>query len=151
MGDEVAYESLSKTEQGKARSKAAFKINQWKPGQSGNPLGRTPVGVFTRDTAESVGKETKAYKIAGKTERMTRSRRIVQVVYEKAERGDNHCLKLLLDRLWPSVHHSKSLNIAAGPKDILEALDKLKSDVAVLPGTPSPTPPIEVPVDQSSL
>lgn len=133
------------------RAKSNANLIPFKPGQVANPLGRGRIGTTIREAAEEVAHQVKTYEINGKKVTMTRGKRIVEVLYSKAERGNLQCLKLLLDRLWPVIHHSKSMNINAGPSDILAALEKLKADVAAtdtsIPGPPPPQPTIDVTFD----
>ena len=77
-----------------------IKNPKYKPGQSGNPNGR-PKGSVNKYT--QLARELLS----------SRGEEIVQVVIEKALKGDVHCLKMCMDRIVPAqkaveIKHTKA-------------------------------------------
>lgn len=99
----------------------------FKPGQSGNPAGR-PKGSVNKYT--QLARELLS----------SRGEEIVQVVIDKALKGDVHCLKMCMDRIVPQqkaveIKHTKDeggLVINVGTSEQLQdmAKDKTLKDVS---------------------
>lgn len=89
-------------------------LRPWKPGQSGNPKGN-PRGLESFESlvnkhldAEEVGEEVVRDvegNVVRRPHRQTRRSKVALRLVEQAEEGDMVAMKLLIDRVWPSVNH----------------------------------------------
>jgi len=107
-----------------------IKKTQFQPGVSGNPNGRPTKEASARYMAQRLLDETREYYNGTGKDRtivaMPRRERLLDVLIRKCEQGNMTAMKIMVDRLWPVIHHSKNESIAVGPKDVLEVLAALR-------------------------
>ncbi len=108
----------------------------WKPGQSGNPLGRAVMSKEIRDFRETTYKDFIAklqefgfYTVEELQEYVRRTDitafdRIFAVVIAKACQGDKDARQVLFDRLWGKVKEQIDLtSLGAGPQVVITLPD----------------------------